>query len=453
MMPMFIPVRGATATGQTEPRDFASWFSQVQRQQPLCIDPVPVMACPPAMTLTRATGMSAVTIVAAGSGYAAGDNLTPEGGEYAAVGRVRVTAVNETGGITGVAVQLAGVYAGKPANPVTVTGGSGSGGTFSISWNAGVASSVYNGKTWSRTDAAAFGYTGYAVRDTVPGYRGNGIQNGTQCIIAFTSDAPALDFRFVGGNYQGDVYVDGQRLSGTPVKTDTSGAPYIYTVDWSGEVKTRSYRLVGINTGFGGVITGQAYTVAAPVSQPRPLVWQMGDSYTVGIGAQQGSYNDFRVMCDALGLEGIADGISGSGWTSVQEGRVPAWRVENKLGNMTCMPQYLFFSLGYNDQAADTERIKAAFPPAIAAARRLCPLAKIIVIGPATPTGHTAQLDAVRETLMTLCAALSLPFVDVRDIVNTANQGLYTGSDRVHPSNDGHVYRGVQMAMRIAPFL
>jgi hypothetical protein len=54
---------------------------------------------------------------------------------------------------------------------------------------------------------------------------------------------------------------------------------------------------------------------------------------------------------------------------------------------------------------------------------------------------------------MTLCAALSLPFVDVRDIVNTANQGLYTGSDRVHPSNDGHVYRGVQMAMRIAPFL
>jgi hypothetical protein len=146
---------------------------------------------------------------------------------------------------------------------------------------------------------------------------------------------------------------------------------------------------VGINTGFGGVITGQAYTVAAPVSQPRPLVWQMGDSYTVGIGAQQGSYNDFRVMCDALGLEGIADGISGSGWTSVQEGRVPAWRVENKLGNMTRTPQYLFFSLGYNDQAADTERIKAAFPPAIAAARRLCPLQRLSSSGlphrPGTP--------------------------------------------------------------------
>ncbi len=63
---------------------------------------------------------------------------------------------------------------------------------------------------------------------------------------------PSLDFRLVGGNYQGDLYVDGQRISGISMKTDSSGAPYIYTVDWAGEVKIRSYRLVGINTGFRG---------------------------------------------------------------------------------------------------------------------------------------------------------------------------------------------------------
>lgn len=303
----------------------------------------------------------------------------------------------------------------------------------------------------------ATGMATATITDAGAGYRGNGVQNGTQCIIEFMSDAPSLDFRLVGGNYLGDLYVDGQRISETSVNTDTSSAPYIYTVDWSGEVKVRGYRLVGINTGFGGVITGQAYTVQAPPGTRRPLAWQMGDSYTVGIGAKQGSYNDFRVMCDALGLDGIADGISGSGWTSVQEGRVPAWRVENKLGSITRKSQYIFFSLGYNDGSADIARVRAAFPPAVTAARRICPLAKIIVIGPATPVGSTAQLNTIREAEAEaeaeMCASLGVAFVDVRDVVNAANKDLYTGNDRVHPSDAGHIYLGIQMAMRVSAFL
>ncbi|EDS3395410.1 SGNH/GDSL hydrolase family protein [Salmonella enterica] len=452
-MPMFVPLTASRETGREEMRDLSAWFSQVRRQQPLNTGPVPVMSEPPAIRLTKATGMASATITGAGTGYAVGDNLTPAGGNFAVSGRIRVTGVDDAGAITSAAVQQPGVYTDKPTNPVATTGGSGSGAVFTLSWNAGVASSVYNGKTWSRTDAGAFLYTGYNIQDTVSGYRGNGIQNGTQCIIEFMSDAPSLDFRLVGGNYQGDLYVDGQRVSETSVNTDTSGAPYIYTVDWAGEVKIRSYRLVGINTGFGGVITGQAYTVQAPLGARRPLAWQMGDSYTVGIGAKQGSYNDFRVMCDALGLDGIADGISGSGWTSVQEGRVPAWRVENKLGNITRKPQYIFFSLGYNDWSADIERVKAAFPPAVAAARRICPLAKIIVIGPATPVGSTTQLNAIREAIAQMCASQGIAFVDVRDIVNAANKNLYTGGDMVHPSDAGHIYRGVQIAMRVSEFL
>lgn len=452
-MPMFVPLTASRETGREEMRDLSAWFSQVRRQQPLNTGPVSVMSEPPAIRLTKATGMASATITGAGTGYAVGDNLTPAGGNFAVSGRIRVTGVDDAGAITSAAVQQPGVYTDKPTNPVATTGGSGSGAVFTLSWNAGVASSVYNGKTWSRTDAGAFLYTGYNIQDTVSGYRGNGIQNGTQCIIEFMSDAPSLDFRLVGGNYQGDLYVDGQRVSETSVNTDTSGAPYIYTVDWAGEVKIRSYRLVGINTGFGGVITGQAYTVWSSQGVRRPLAWQMGDSYTVGIGAKQGSYNDFRVMCDALGLDGIADGISGSGWTSVQEGRVPAWRVENKLGSITRKPQYIFFSLGYNDGSADIERVRVAFPPAVAAARRICPLAKIIVIGPATPVGSTMQLNAIREAIAQMCASQGIAFVDVRDIVNAANKNLYTGGDRVHPSDAGHIYRGVQIAMRVSEFL
>ncbi|HAY0219230.1 TPA: SGNH/GDSL hydrolase family protein, partial [Escherichia coli] len=116
----------------------------------------------------------------------------------------------------------------------------------------------------------------------------------------------------------------------------------------------------------------------------------MGDSYTVGIGATQASYNDFRVMCDALGLDGIADGISGSGWTSTQDGRVPPERIRLKLGNITRQPQYVFLSLGYNDAGTEAmDTLTENFTETVEEIRRLCPLAKIIVIGPATPLGAT----------------------------------------------------------------
>ncbi|WP_370603543.1 hypothetical protein [Citrobacter braakii] len=231
-MPMFVPLTASRETGREEMRDLSAWFSQVRRQQSL--HTVPVMSEPPTTKLTKATGMATATITDAGAGYAVGDNLTPAGGDFSASGRIRVTGVDDAGAITSAAVQQPGVYTDKPTNPVATTGGSGRGAGFTLSWNAGVASSVYNGKTWSRTDASAFLYTGYNIRDTVSGYRGNGIQNGTQCIIEFMSDAPSLDFRLVGGNYLGDLYVDGQRISETSVNTDTSGAPYIYTVTGPG---------------------------------------------------------------------------------------------------------------------------------------------------------------------------------------------------------------------------
>ncbi|EED9460080.1 SGNH/GDSL hydrolase family protein [Salmonella enterica subsp. salamae] len=52
-----------------------------------------------------------------------------------------------------------------------------------------------------------------------------------------------------------------------------------------------------------------------------------------------------------------------------------------------------------------------------------------------------------------MCAGLDIAFVDVSDVVNAANKGLYTGSDMVHPSDAGHIYRGVQMAIRVSELL
>jgi lysophospholipase L1-like esterase len=418
------------------------------------IAPLPVMDNPPITTLARGVGLSSASIVSGGDGYAVGDNLTPVGGESDFTGRLRVTAVDDDGVITAAAVQTAGVYSVQPGNPVEVTGGDGTGAQFNLGWNASTASSIYNPKLFSRTDADAFEFLGYSPKDITSGYRGNGVQNGTQAIIEFYSDADYLEYRFSGGNYQGDVYVNGQRIAAKAVKTDTSGASYVYVIDWNGSSEIRHYRLCGINTGFGGVNAAQPFSIWKPTGMRKLLAWQEGDSYTVGIGATQGSFNVFRVMCDCLGIEGIADGISGAGWTSIQDGRVPPQRIELKLGSITRAPDLVFFSMGYNDAAVGrTEQLKENIRLSYKRVRELCPAAIVINIGPATPLGRVGIITTIRQAEIEVCEELNIPFIDVDNWVSAANKSMYTGGDGVHPTDAGHAYLGVRIAQAVSEII
>ncbi|MGL4727010.1 MAG: SGNH/GDSL hydrolase family protein [Scandinavium sp.] len=448
------PTTRSRETGSTDQRDFPSWFSRVQRLSLVRTTPIPVMDNPPAFQLSKGTGLSGASIVSGGSGYSVGDNLDLIGGTAVASGKVRVLSVDENGAVTALAVQLPGIYTETPTNPVQTSSPNGTGATLNLSWNAGIASAIYNGKTTARHDDTAFDYLGYDVKDNTPGYRGNGVQNGTQCCISWTSDAPYLELRLVGGNYQGDLFVNGQRISSEAIKTDTSGSPYIYSVDWGGVADIREYRLCGINTGFGGINTELQYSIWTPDENHRPIIWIMGDSYTVGIGATQGSFNYFRIMCDALGAIGLADGISGAGWTSIQDGRIPQQRVEMKLGSITHQPNFVFFMMGYNDaNAGHIEALKVNFRASVAKVRELCPLAQIVNIGPATPLGKVSVITAIRQAEMDLCAELDIPYVDIDDWVNQYNKQMYTGSDNTHPTDAGHAFLGIRQAKVISKLI
>jgi hypothetical protein len=76
-----------------------------------------------------------VAINAAGTGYTAGDTLDVVGGLGQLDTELTVSTVNGTGGITGVTISNAGQYAEIPANPVSVTGGSGSAATFNLTFD------------------------------------------------------------------------------------------------------------------------------------------------------------------------------------------------------------------------------------------------------------------------------------------------------------------------------
>jgi len=85
-------------------------------------------------TVAIGTGAIGQAIVNGGTGYTVGNILTISGGTVinAAPQLIRVDTVS-SGVITGISVASFGQYTTLPANPVSVTGGSGSGATFNLS--------------------------------------------------------------------------------------------------------------------------------------------------------------------------------------------------------------------------------------------------------------------------------------------------------------------------------
>lgn len=408
------------------------------------LSPTAVWSSPPTQSMLKGQGLSGTpTVVVAGSGYAFGDILTVPGGPNDIPGQLRVTAVGTNGEITTVQVRKPGVYENALSGPVLVEGGSGNGeAQFNLSFNAGLASTVYAGVTIARTDANLT-YYGSDIKDVISGFRGNGTGNGTQCRVSFKTDSSIVEFRLAATNSKYDLYVDGARISATSISTDSSGAVYVYTVDWNGVEQEREYSLVGVNTALGSVIVGTGKTITA-VTRPSKLVWQLGDSYTFGTGATQSSFNDFRMYCDKLGLVGLADGIGGSGWTSSSTTQ-PQQRITAKLATLSFAPDIITLALGYNDAPAGRiDLLKTNFRESIDLIKQYQPQAKIIVFGPATPLGMTDQIAAVRDALIELTTELNLEFVDVKGWVTSENSNLYTSSDNVHPNDQGYFWRGSQ---------
>jgi hypothetical protein len=69
-----------------------------------------------------------------GTGYTAGDVLTVVGGTGTILAELTVETVGGGGEITDVSISNAGLYGVAPANPVSVTGGTGAGATFAVTF-------------------------------------------------------------------------------------------------------------------------------------------------------------------------------------------------------------------------------------------------------------------------------------------------------------------------------
>jgi len=107
-----------------------------------------------------------VTVAAGGTGYSIGDRLTATGGTLTTATQavfaqqnqpliLTVTAV--TGGaISGISITSTGYYQAAPGNAVAVTGGTGSGATFTVSWQVGNPFLIASGSGYSAPIVQAF---------------------------------------------------------------------------------------------------------------------------------------------------------------------------------------------------------------------------------------------------------------------------------------------------------
>ena len=80
-------------------------------------------------------GIGTIAVSAGGTGYVVGDALTLVGGAFNTAATIQVTTVGGSNAITAVSILSQGDYTAAPSSPVSVSGGFGSGATFTIAWS------------------------------------------------------------------------------------------------------------------------------------------------------------------------------------------------------------------------------------------------------------------------------------------------------------------------------
>jgi hypothetical protein len=424
------------------------------RRRPTNINliPAPIAAVVPTTSLTKASGVSAISIVNGGTGYAQFDKVTLTGGTFASAAVGIVTAVSG-GVITNIGVDKPGVYSVQPSNPVSQASstGAGTGATFNLTFNGGVASSI-SSATLVSGNSPLLRFTGGGPVTSYSGYYGSAVRNDTASLWEWVTDATTLDIVIGGSNTKAALYVNGQRIDVNGVSTDASGAQYIYTLDWGGNPVPRTYKLFNVNSALNRVAIPNTAKLWAPTEPRRPLAYGLGDSYMFGTQATTVADAAFDYMCQFLGLEALPDGIGGKGWNSASPDD-PTTRVTNKLTALTYKPEYVFLDLGYNDAGGNMTTLATSFDSTVAAIRSIVPTAKIIAFGPATPLGGTANLTLVKNAISGRCTALGIPFIDVENWVDNSNKSVYTDADNTHPKPIGHAYLGARKAQAVATYL
>ena len=397
------------------------------------------------------TGLYTVGVSSGGSGHTVGDIITLAGGTASYAATIRVAAVS-AGVITSATIVRPGIYSSAPSSPASQgsTTGSGTGATFIVAFNPTVASSIDSPTRYIYNNAALRWNVVTPITNIgSSGWGGSAAYIGTYNSVEFVYNGRQLDLLILGYTSSCGVMIDGKLLTDSNLTTAGAGY-YVLTLLWQ-RARSRVIRLFGINLAVRCVAVPSASAVTLPAYTRPPLAYILGDSYTLGTGAAQGSTWAME-MCRCNGWEPLPVGIGGTGWNSATA-NVPATRVSDDLLKRAQVPAYVISALGFNDAGGNMTTAAAAYNAAIDAIQAALPAVPIVTLGPWTPVGETAALATVKSMLSTNAAGQGIDFVDISDIITADNKASYTGGDNVHPTAPGHLYLGQQIAPRVAAAL
>lgn len=171
--------------------------------------------------------VATAVVAAGGSSYVEGDVLTASGGTSTTAATFEVTGV--TGGsVDTVRVILSGAYTSNPGNPVSTTGGTGTGCTLTLTWNTPFWAQQRRTQEGVSATVSAGG-TNYAVNDKLYVSGGVGVDAVTQLNVD-TVSGTAVATVSVDTGFEGSY----AEVPSNPVDTtsDGSGTGCTLTMTW-----------------------------------------------------------------------------------------------------------------------------------------------------------------------------------------------------------------------------
>lgn len=331
---------------------------------------------------------------------------------------------------------------------------------YSVVKEIRAATSITSPQTINNRDETKLRFTNYGFATVAGSYTGTAPSNGIQMKVEFMTDSQLFEIKTVGSIATYSIFVDGKLCNADAITTANGEAVSWIQVKANDDVvrKVRHVEIYGVNTALGAIQANAQDTFSSEIISERPLIYQMGDSYTYGTGAayptqaygSSPAINDFYTYSRALGFDGIAEGIGGSGWNSAG-GQYPATRVSTRLANINRKPDAIVFALGYNDAAAintgtNKQKLIVSMQEAVSSARAAHPNVPIVVISSATPKGITANIQSVYDLVKEFCSKNGIELLEVSEAVTNSNSVVYTGTDNVHPNGVGHQHRGLEIA-------
>lgn len=173
-------------------------------------------------TATTNIQVISIAIVSGGTGYTVGDILTVAGGTNTTAATVSVVTVSG-GVITSVSSPNNGTYTVAPTNPVSVTGGTGSGATFNLTF--GVGSGSGTGSIFTITNAGS----GYVEQPTVTFSGGGGSGAAAYATVGSGTTVKSIGSTMSFNTPGGEPFriIDGNASASTYWSVIGSSAPYL----------------------------------------------------------------------------------------------------------------------------------------------------------------------------------------------------------------------------------